>query len=186
MKLEPGLSIVIVSFALAAPSPAHGPRAFTLETLTGPNGPQMYFKFTAIGGNIFANKPNIDARCERDAKQDYATFTLKGDELFLYSKGRRRQQVYGTNGELLGALGYISGGEEAPEGSTLRGWAIDKATNEVRLNGKRFRGWTNVTTGTTDDIYQMYISEINDLPEGYTAWGGIVYSEENPVSCVYS
>jgi hypothetical protein len=87
---------------------------------------------------------------------------------------------------VLGALGYISEGEEAPEGSTLKGWAVDRTTNEVRLNGKRFRGWANVTTGTPDDIYQMYISEIDDLPEGYTAWGGIVYSEENPIGCVYS
>ncbi|CAG9946240.1 unnamed protein product [Clonostachys rosea f. rosea IK726] len=184
MKFELGLSFLIVPFILAAPSSDHSRRAFTLETLTGPNGPQMYFKFTAIGGSIFANKPNNDARCEKGAKQDYATFTLKGDELFLYSKGRRRQQIYGTNDEC--ALGYISEGEEAPEGSTLKGWAVDRTTNEVRLNGKRFRGWANVTTGTPDDIYQMYISEIDDLPEGYTAWGGIVYSEENPIGCVYS
>ncbi|CAG9994510.1 unnamed protein product [Clonostachys byssicola] len=161
MKFELGISFLFVPLILAEPSPDHSRRAFTLDTLTGPNGPQI-------------------------AKQDYATFTLKGDELFLYSKGRRRQQVYGTNGELLGALGYISEGEEAPEGSTLSGWAIDRTTNEVRLNGKRFRRWANVTTGTPDDIYQMFISEIDDLPEGYTAWGGIVYSEENPVSCVYS
>lgn len=99
MKFELGLSFLIVPFILAAPSSDHSRRAFTLETLTGPNGPQMYFKFTAIGGSIFANKPNNDARCEKGAKQDYATFTLKGDELFLYSKGRRRQQVYGTNDE---------------------------------------------------------------------------------------
>ncbi|KAJ3527449.1 hypothetical protein NM208_g10692 [Fusarium decemcellulare] len=79
-------------------------------------------KISAAKSSLFLKLPKQDASCDRKS-DGFATFSLtKNGELYLYSTGNPRQQVYIDR---QGKVGYITGAQSPPKDAQLKGWLID-------------------------------------------------------------
>ncbi|KAJ5778481.1 hypothetical protein N7520_001727 [Penicillium odoratum] len=136
--------------------------------------------FDAAHGGIFAGLPSQNASCDNTEEQ-YATFYLSEEALYLYSESDSKQEIYVDASEI-GKIGYTTGTEALPRNGERAGWANNDG--HLQFAGNDLIACPN----SIDGAWSIWASAGVDNPAGNTECVGIVSRIESSSSkgCTYT
>ncbi|RFN51334.1 hypothetical protein FIE12Z_4388 [Fusarium flagelliforme] len=185
LLLTPLVAAGVVS---AAPKPTTS-KITNFNALALRSASPVHFNYIQASKESFALKlKDQGSSCYDQKKHNEVTFTLDGDELWLYSIGNPRQQVYvDFSGMGQGKFGYTTGAQPMPRNGQRNGWEISK-DGILTNGGSNFVACPN-SKNLEKASWSVWVYNSIDNPGGnkncvpFTVKAAPV---EKPVACMYS
>ncbi|KAF9768202.1 hypothetical protein IL306_014534 [Fusarium sp. DS 682] len=120
--------LIAAGLVSAAPKAEKVPKSVYFQGLALRSASPIHYTYLQASKESFELKlKKQGASCDPPHHPNEATFTLYGDELWLYSIGNPGQQVYvDLSGMGQGKFGYTTGAQPMPRNGQRKGWKIDK------------------------------------------------------------
>ncbi|KAK3196557.1 hypothetical protein K4F52_000439 [Lecanicillium sp. MT-2017a] len=184
MKYTTAILSAAAGTAMAAPADNKGTQ-FT--AITSHSGSNIHLSpVAATSGNLLLNQDDQDARCDTPG-QAGATFSLVGDNLYLYSTpDLPQQQVYvDRSGMGQGKVGFGNKDDSLPRNGEYAGWKIEDG--HLTFDGKEaFVACPGGEDGSPQTIW--FDANGDGAPAGQKDCQGFSFvtrEQKDPVSCAY-
>ncbi|KAG4271201.1 hypothetical protein FPRO04_14701 [Fusarium proliferatum] len=180
--------VAIFGYAAGSPHPMETRATNQISTFQivafRPDSEIDSLKIKAANNTLYIGPSTQDACCNQRNAEDAATFYLKSEELFLYSPGNPKQQIYVDNsraGER--NIRYYIGSQPQPQGAKTKGWEIRK-DGALTFNDGQLMACNN-GANTWDVLLRSGDQSAGSCKKclEFTAKTSIIAS---PTSCLYS